>query len=113
MQLTTKQVNGLVQKLFSYPEGPFVLQWLEDLYQRYPFRHIVQGESRNAPYAMAYKAGQHDVVTLIREVYEHGLADDQPTKGEGDGGPSELDWGNGGTGEAGRTAESTDTDDDE
>lgn len=64
--MTEKDVAVLLRKLFSYPEGPYVMEWLTELYQQYTFRTIIQSGAANAPLAMAYKAGQSDLVTTLQ-----------------------------------------------
>ncbi len=82
--MDNKTVTLLVQKLFAYPEGPYVLDWLQELYQQYPFRHIVQSNMVNANLAMAYKAGQSDVITFLVEVSKHGLPTEEGESDAGD-----------------------------
>lgn len=72
-----KTITSLVQQLFSYPEGPLVLEWLEELYEQNHFKHIIQSVNPNAPLALSYQAGQADVVKTLKYVVKYGLQDDK------------------------------------
>lgn len=90
---TDKQVSQVVRNLMSTPEGKYFMDWLTELYQRYPFRHIVNGDRSNAALAMAYKAGQSDVVTFLQDVISNGLNEGGEHAGTGTDGDSDDDFG--------------------
>ncbi len=76
-EFDSKTVTQLVQQLFSYPEGPLVLEWLEELYDFHKFQGIVQSASPNAALAMAYQAGKSDLVKELKYIIKVGVPDEE------------------------------------
>lgn len=73
-----KAITQIIQQLFSYPEGPLVLEWLEELYDFHKFQAIVQSANTNASLAMAYQAGKSDLVKEIKYIVKVGIPEDLP-----------------------------------
>jgi hypothetical protein len=72
-----KTIVQLVQNLFSYPEGPLVLEWMEEVYDYHKFQAIVQSANVNAPLAMAYQAGKSDLIKELKYIVKVGLPEEQ------------------------------------
>lgn len=81
-----KTVEQLVQQLFAYPEGPLVLEWLEELYCFHKFQGIVQSGNPNAPLAMSYQAGKADLVKELQYIVKVGLPENQEEEDIHEGG---------------------------
>jgi hypothetical protein len=80
-----KTITQCVQDVFSSPQGQLVLDWMDRLYVRYKANSLVGSNSPNLCALLAYKAGKADVVTELRNIFEHGLDEQDETHSqEGD-----------------------------
>lgn len=77
-------IGEIVQQLFSYPEGPIVLMWLEELHCRYKFQPIVQSNHSNAALLLAYQAGKADCVIELINVAKHGIPKEENNELDGE-----------------------------
>ena len=79
-----ENIELCVQHIFGTPQGKLILEWLEDLYLRYPVKGLIDGGVNNLSERLAFDAGCKHVVVNLRNVYENGFAKpkDGPTEEE-------------------------------